>query len=165
MFKRLLPVIIGALGFCLPAAADTSPALELNRQDLFSEVESATLVQSLPVLTPLDGRRFSAWSELGRMGMTPFDVFPVAPLDAVEVRKARVSARYGSERPVGVADLRVNRLQTSGEVGFSYGKSTGKYGHEEMQAYIIGTVGNDKFQITAGAAYGESSGRFPRFGR
>ena len=31
-----------------------------------------------------------------------------------------------------------------------------------MQSYIVGTVGNDKFQITAGASYEESSFRIPR---
>ena len=59
----------------------------------------------------------------------------------------------------------MNRVYTSGEVGVAYGKSTGKYGGEVLQSYITGTVGNDKFQITAGAAYEESTLRFPRRGR
>jgi hypothetical protein len=53
----------------------------------------------------------------------------------------------------------------TGEIGFLYGRSTGKYGGEFKQGYIIGEVGNDKLQISAGAAYEDSSFRFPRKGR
>ena len=52
-----------------------------------------------------------------------------------------------------------------GEVGFLYGRSTGKFGGDYKQAYIIGEVGDDKFHISAGASYEESSWRVPRFGR
>ena len=52
-----------------------------------------------------------------------------------------------------------------GEVGFLYGRSTGKFGGELEQGYVIGTVGNDKFSITAGAAVENRSGRVPKFGR
>jgi hypothetical protein len=115
----------------------------------------------LPVLTLLDGRRFPASSELGRMGMTGLDLFPVAFLSAVEVQKFGSSPRYGTDGPGGQIDLRLKRIQTGGEVGFFYGKSDGKYGREDFQAYIIGGVGTDKVQVTAGAAYQESSGRAP----
>ena len=49
-----------------------------------------------------------------------------------------------------------------GEVGFMYGHSSGKFGGDEFGTYIDGTVGNDKFQINAGASYQEWNGRFPR---
>jgi hypothetical protein len=58
-----------------------------------------------------------------------------------------------------------DRVRVSGEVGFLYGKSTGKYGREDFQTYIIGTVGNDKFSITAGYLHQESSGQVPRWRR
>ena len=58
-----------------------------------------------------------------------------------------------------------NRIRAGGEVGFLYGKSNGKYGREDFQTYIIGTVGNDKFSITAGYLHQESSGRVPRWNR
>jgi len=48
------------------------------------------------------------------------------------------------------------------EVGFMYGHSSGKFGGDEFGTYIDGTVGNDKFQINAGASYQEWNGRFPR---
>ena len=53
----------------------------------------------------------------------------------------------------------------TGEVGFLYGRSFGKFGGDYKQGYIIGTVGNDKLQITAGASYEDWNGRTVRVGR
>lgn len=142
---------------------ETGPALTLQRPDLFSSVDGATLIHGLPVLTLLDGRRFPISTELGRMGMTPFDIFPLAFLSAVEVQKAGGSSlRYGSDSPGGVVNLRTNRMYTGGEVGFFYGRSDGKYGREDYSAYIIGGIGNEKFNITVGASHSESEVRVPR---
>ena len=181
----MLPPVLGLVGFCFPVAAqqpasldkmevivgeeleetgaaETGPALTLARPDLFSSVDSALLIHSLPALTLLDGRRFPISTELGRMGMLPLDLFPVAFLSAVEVEKVSGLPRYGTDGPGGVVNLRPNRIQTGGEVGMFYGRSGGKYGREDFSAYIIGGVGNDKFNITVGAAYHESSGHIPR---
>jgi outer membrane receptor protein involved in Fe transport len=124
--------------------------------------ESRVLIHTLPALTLLDGRRFAPSTELGRMGMSPLDLVPVAFLSGAEVQKTGSSPRYGSDGPGGVVNLRLNRMQTSGEVGAFYGKSSGKYGREDFSSYIIGTVGNEKFSITAGASYHESSINVPR---
>jgi hypothetical protein len=64
--------------------------------------------------------------------------------------------------PGGVLNLRTNRFHTRAEVGFFYGRSDGKYGREDYSGYIMGGVGNDKFNITVGAAYSESEVRVPR---
>jgi hypothetical protein len=50
-------------------------------------------------------------------------------------------------------------IQFGGEIGFLYGKSTGShgFGREDYAGYIIGTVGNDKFSITAGYYRQETS--------
>jgi hypothetical protein len=59
-----------------------------------------------------------------------------------------------------------SRYHVSGEVGAAYGVSTGKYGAESESGYIIGGVGNDKVQITAGASYENTTFHVPsRFGR
>lgn len=50
----------------------------------------------------------------------------------------------------------------TGEIGFLYGRSTGKYGGELTQGYIIGEVGDEKFHISVGAAFEDSSFRLPR---
>jgi outer membrane receptor protein involved in Fe transport len=180
MIVRALPVILAFVALCLPVDAEASGewitrseldqtgsveaslALSLGRPDLFYGTDSATLVHGLPVLTVLDGRRFPISTELGRMGMTPFDVFPVAFLRAVEVQKTAPSLRYGSDTAGGVLNLRTNRIYTGGEVGLFYGRSDGKYGREDFSAHIIGGIGTDKFNITVGAAYHDSSVRVDR---
>ncbi len=178
--KRAFPAVIGFLSLCLPLAAqdetitsqdlritgevDVAPALTLYRPDIFSTVDGLILIHDLPVLTLLDGRRFPISSSLGRMGMTAVDFVPVAFLSAVEVEKVNPSPMYGTDRPGGTVNLQWRRFYGGGEVGVFYGKSGGKYGREDFQTYIIGGIGNDKFNITAGAAYQESSGTicYPR---
>lgn len=190
MIKRALPAVVVLLGLCLPLAAqhvdrheqaadetitpdelritgepDAGPALNLYRPDIFTSVDGATLIHGLPVLVLLDGRRFPISSELGRMGMSPLDLLPVAFLSEVNVQKVGSSPMYGTDAPGGIVNLQLKRLSSGGEVGFFYGKSGGRNGREDFQSYIIGSVGNDKFNITAGAAYQESSGRVFSRGR
>lgn len=183
MTKRTFAVALGLLALCLPLAAqdtafispeqlratgelETSSALTLNRPDLFTTVDGSVLIHGLPVLTLLDGRRFPINNELGRMGMSALDLVPVAFLRGVEVQKVHASPAAGSEGTGGVVNLQLRRdYVTGGEVGVFYGKSSGKYGREDFQTYVVGTVANDKISITAGAAYTESSGHIPRRGR
>ena len=98
--------------------------------------------------------------------MGPVDIFPVAFLAPVEGPRANASlksGRDGKDASPGVTSLPSNRVYYGGEVGFLYGHSTGKFGGDDIQTYILGEVGNEKFQITVGASYEESSGRIPRF--
>jgi hypothetical protein len=185
MIKRALPAVLGFLSLCLPLAAqqtedetitleqlrrtgalDAASALTLYQPGIFSTVDSAVLIHGLPVPTLLDGRRFPVWNKLARMGMAPLDLFPIALLSAVEVQKANASPIDSKDSPGELENLRLNRgLYSSGEMGVFYGTTTGKFGYETKQAYIQGTVGNDRFQITAGVSSEESSGRIPRFGQ
>ena len=65
-----------------------------------------------------------------------------------------------------VVELRSpDRVYYGGEIGFLYGRSSGKYGVEYERGYIIGEVGNDKFHLTVGTSYERLSGRVPRWGR
>ena len=90
--------------------------------------------------------------------MMPLDLFPVALVSAVEVPKVNASPIDSKDLPGEVDYSRSNRdLYSSGEMGVFYGTTTGKFGYETKQAYIQGTVGNDKFQITAGVSSEESS--------
>jgi hypothetical protein len=59
-----------------------------------------------------------------------------------------------------------SRYHVSGEIGAAYGTSigNGKYGAESESGYIIGGVGNDKVQITAGASYENTTFHVPRYG-
>jgi outer membrane receptor protein involved in Fe transport len=185
MIRRALSAVLGLLGLGLPLAAqetnrpeqtggetitleqlqttgavDIASALALYQPDTFSTPGNSLLIYGFPTLTLLDGRRFSVSGPLGRL--TPLDFLPVAFLRAVEVQKINGSPMYGTDSPGGVLNLQLNRDFAGGEFGVFYGKSGGKFGLEEKQAYILGSVGNEKFQITAGAAYEKSSGRVPR---
>jgi outer membrane receptor protein involved in Fe transport len=178
MIKRALAAVLGFLSLCLPLAAqdetitleqlrqtgalDVPSALALYQPNIFSTVDGSILIHGLPVLTLLDGRRFPISSELGRMGMTPLDLFPVAFLSTVNVQKVNASPIYGTDSSGGVVNLRLNRDYSGGEVGLFYGR--GKHGREDKEAYILSGVGDEKFQITVGAAYEESSGRVLRSG-
>ncbi len=170
----------GLIGFCVSAVAQTDretiaraqlektgavnvgPALSLARPDLFHGVDSTSLVRGLPVMTLVDGRPFATSTELSWMGVSALNVLPVAYLHTVDVHKVGASPRFGTEGPGGVVNLRTNPIYTGGEVGVFYGRSTGKYGREDYGAHIIGGLGTDKFNITVGASYHESTIRLPR---
>lgn len=62
-----------------------------------------------------------------------------------------------------IIDLQAaSKIRFGGEVGFLYGKSTGRYGREDFAGYIMGTVGNDKFSINVGYMRQESTFTAPR---
>jgi len=117
------------------------PYLSLADQDRFFFATSFGHIQAnsnfLPTFSPAEPRRVVSPAMLD--SKDSFD-------DLVEIRST-------------------NRIHFGGEVGFLYGKSTGKYGREDFQTYIIGTVGNEKFSITAGYLRQESSGRVPHWRR
>ena len=138
---------------------EVAAALTLRRPDLLSTANGTFLLHGLPALTLLEGRRFPISTELGRMGLSPAVSFPTAFVSAVEVKKNTGSLRHGSDTAVGTVDLRVKRFDYGGEVGFFYGRSDGKYGREDMSAYILGGVGNDKFNVTVGASFTETEFR------
>jgi hypothetical protein len=58
-------------------------------------------------------------------------------------------------------------VRFGGEIGFLYGKSSGNngFGREDFAGYVIGTVGNDKFSITAGYYRQETTFSGQRFRR
>ena len=175
MIKRALLVALGFLAFCFPLAAqtpslDASSAFALYRPEIFSTVDSLALIDRLPILSFLDGTRLPVSSEMGRMGTAPVE-FPsltymnVAYMSAAKVRRvnaAPVSGKDGKDSSAEVMTAPSAPYYYGGEVGFMYGHSSGKFGGDEYGTYIDGTVGNDKFQINAGASYQEWNGRFPR---
>ena len=85
---------------------------------------------------------------------------------ATESPGRTVPANYSKDSSDYPLDLRPGYYVT-GEVGFVYGRSTGKFGGDYKEAYIMGQVGNDKLQITVGAAYEDSNfnGKTFRLGR
>jgi hypothetical protein len=176
MIKRALLAALGSLALCFPIAGQQTNRLEqtetvtleqLNfyRPEIFSTVDSSILIHDLPMPTFLDGR-LPVSSELGRMGMTPLGIFPIAFVSPAETHKANASPAApasGTDSPREVTTLRLDPEYWSGEVGVFYGRSSGKFGREDFGSYIVGGVGNEKFQITVGASYEELNGRVPRW--
>ena len=160
MTKRALSAVAGFLGLCLPLSAQ-----QTDRPDFFSALNNSSL--RFPSLTLSDGQHFSFLSAFTWTEPTPPDFLPT--LKATTPSKANASATPGkdsSKEVEEVVDMQRSNLfdYASGEVGFLYGRSIGKFSREVEQGYFIGDVGNDKVHISVGAAYENSSGHFPRFG-
>jgi hypothetical protein len=173
MIKRALLVALGFLALCFPVAAqqtnrtdgfDAAAALALYRPEIFTSVDSSLLVRDLPMLTFLDGR-FPGSTALGRMGTARLDLPSLAYLSAAKVQKVNAAGSHrtdGKDSSAEVMSSPSSPYYWGGEVGFMYGHSSGKFGGDEFGTYIEGGVGNDKFQINAGASYQEWNGRVPR---
>jgi hypothetical protein len=155
MTKRALFAVAGFLGLCLSLSAQQTQSPE---QLLFN---GSTL--NRPFLTLADRERFSFMTAFN--WQTPLDFLPsFNPAEPRSVASPTLSDHGNSSDDV-VEIRSTDRIHVGGEVGFLYGKSSGKYGREDFQTYLIGTVGNEKFSITAGYLHQESSGRVPRWGR
>jgi hypothetical protein len=160
MAKRALSAVAGFLALCVSLSAQPTQSPE---QFLF---DGSTLNRPFLGLAPLslaDQERVSFMSAF--TWQTPLDFLP--PFSPPEPQSAEVSTT--SERRNSVdrsLEMRApDRVYFSGQMGFLYGTSSGKYGREDFQSYIFGTVGTDKFSITAGILHQESSGHVPRWGR
>ena len=186
MIRRGVCVAAGLLGICFAVAAqqanwrgatenDPAFALNLYKPEIFSAKDHSLLLRKGRVQAWSDGGWLASNNALAEIGMASLDLFPVAYLPPNASGAA--TARRGSataDSPAGNfgtdgKDLPGNMILPSdqvyygGEVGVLYGRWTGKGGGDLMQSYMMGTVGNDKFQISVGAEYEESSGRSARY--
>ena len=162
MTTRAFSAVAGFLGLCLPLFAQQ----QTQRPDVFSALTNESL--RFPWLTLSDGGHFPFASAFNRMETTSPDFLPAFSMATMTAKSQRAagSAVRDEDSSKEVVDVRRPLFDyVTGEVGFLYGRSTGKYGAEVEQGYIMGEVGNDRFQISVGAAYEHSSGRVLRFGR
>lgn len=123
------------------------------------------LVQLLPAQVPFSGTlfdqsfnspwalldsqdRFSFSTAFGSMRTTPEFLPAFNPSEPLSAAYLAPDNKRSVDR---MADLqRPSDLRWGGEIGFLYGKAAGsKFGREDFAGYVIGTVGNDKFSITA----------------
>ena len=169
MMKRAVSAGIGFLALCFSMTAQqtvTFDQLNLYRPEVLSTMDCSTLLQRLPMLALLDGHYLPASSELGRMGTAPVDFFSDVSFTIAEVQRIIVrpdhSKDSGKDSPAEVMNPPASPIYYGGEVGFLYGHSSGKFGGDLFQSYLVGGVGNDKFQISVGASYEESNWRVPR---
>jgi hypothetical protein len=192
MVKRALCVALGLVSVCFPAAAqqanhpewpvgafDPAFALSLYPPSISSPGDSFLLFHRGPVRTWSDGGWLASENALTQIGMASLDFFPVAflPPEAfggVSGPKGNAADNFRSEDPRTDGKDNASEFMESalgrgvyygGEVGVLYGRWSGKGGGDMWETYVVGTVGNDKFQITAGAAFDEwnGTGRSLRF--
>ena len=182
MVKRALCVVLGLVGACFPAFAqqvyrpewpvgsfDPAFALGLYQPRISGAGDSFLLLRRGPLRTWSDGAWLASENALTQIGMVSLDLFPAAFLNpdvfgGVSGPRANGvrDSRSGNSKPDGKDS--VNEMMSSspvyygGEVGFLYGQWSGKGGGNMWETYVGGTVGNDKFQITAGAAFDEWNG-------
>lgn len=144
---------IALIGLAFSLAAQETPeptaTLALDQSDVFKNIDSFALIQALPL--PIQS-----------------NLFPTESLSLGEMKKPsprRRSAARDAKDSVDSKDVSARALAPSnpfyygGEVGVFYGHATGKFGGDAFGGYAIGTVGNDKLQITAGSSYEEFDGR------
>ena len=171
MTKRALFVVVGFLGCCVSLSAQetqrpvvfklSQPGQSvMDARAPFSTLNSA--YYAFPSLALLDGRLFSLSNGYNWIEAEPPDFLPVLSADEPSnVKRVGTSKRDSGDK---VMDAKPKFFDyVGGEAGFLYGRSTGKFGREIEQGYILGEMGNDKTQITVGASYERESGRVPRF--
>jgi hypothetical protein len=152
-------------------------SLSLYRPKNSVAADSSLLLHNGSVPLWLDGAQvnnggiypdYSFVTQWVQMGFS--DLFPAALLSAGPPSAQRPSGgpvhgsdgkdlgADGKDSPDEMLSSPLNPTYSGGEVGVLYGRWSGKGGGDMWQTYIEGTVGNDKFQITAGASYDEWNG-------
>jgi hypothetical protein len=152
MIRRALFAVLGIVALGQPLAARLPEQLLLDG-DTFDRQE--------PWVSLENRDRFFFSSAFGSMRSTQeflpsFD--PTEPLNMAYLPSSE--SKDSLDRIIELEAA--SKIRFGGEVGFLYGKSTGKYGREDFAGYILGTVGNDKFSINVGYMRQESTFNVPR---
>ena len=193
LFGALLPAVaqqahrsIGREQLRSSSVLNAPLSLSLYRAKNSGAADGSLLLHNGSVPLWLDGAQvstevidpgYSFVSQWVQLGFTSSDLFPAALLSGAQPPAQRPSAGRvhasdgkdfgadGKDSPEEMLSSPLNPVYCGGEVGFLYGRWSGKGGGEMWETYVVGTVGNDKFQITAGASYDEwnGSGRGVRF--
>ena len=147
MIRRALFAVVGLVALCQPLVARPAEQLLLDGD---------TLDRQQPWLSLENQDRFFFSSAFGSMRATQEFLPSFDPSEPLTMAYLPSTDRNDSlDR---IIDLQApSRIRFGGEIGFFYGKSTGKYGREDFAGYIIGTVGNDKFSINVGYLHQEST--------
>jgi hypothetical protein len=152
MIRRALFAVAGIVALCQPLVARPPEQLLLDG-DTFDRQESWVSLENRD--------RFFFSSAFGSMRTTREflpDFDPSEPLNTAYLPSS--DSKDSLDR---IIDLQApSKIRFGGEVGFLYGKSTGKWGREDFAGYIIGTVGNEKFSINVGYLRQESTFNVPR---
>ena len=153
---------------------DTVSNLSIYHRNV-TNASNSILFHNGPVRAWSDGAQLVSASALMQTGMAPLGLFPVtyfAPADGgvgainnasvVSSSRSQMLATDGKDLPDEIISSPLNRVYYTGEVGFVYGRWSGKGNGDYWQNYVSGQVGNDHFQISAGASFENSSGNSPK---
>jgi hypothetical protein len=184
MTKRIVLGLAAFLSFCFSLCAEQpARALSLAQLNSLASQSSRPLFFQPAAFSKLgdplltdgafgptafsNGETFSLATTYNLVG-TPTSFLPTTMAMQSPSRTAPATYSKDKDSPDYPLDLRPGYYVT-GEVGFTYGRYTGKFGGDYKQAYILGQVGNDKLQITVGASYEDSNsnwnGKTFRLGR
>jgi hypothetical protein len=154
MIKRALVALAGLVCLGQPA-----PAQSLLGGSLFDQ---PSINSPWAMLDSQD--RFSFATAFGSMRQSPEYLPAFNPSEPLTSAYMMPDNKSSVDRVVELHPR--SDIQFGGEIGFLYGKSTGSgFGREDYAGYVIGTVGNDKFSITAGYYRQETNFSGPRFHR
>ena len=172
MTKWVLLAVAGFLGCSLSLSAQEVDLLALHQPGLTAVNSRAALFgilngsyYSSPAVTLADGRPISLLNGYNSIEPMTLDFLPEVSAEMpARVRTTSLWLRDSDGKTVQVQPKLFDYVH--GEVGVLYGTSAGsKFSRELEQGYILGEIGNDKYQINVGAFYEHSSAHFPHFGR
>jgi hypothetical protein len=162
--------VAGSAVMPLDAVSD----LSIYRHNVVN-ASNSILFHNGPVRAWSDGAQLVSESAFVQIGMAPLGLFPVtylAPSDigARSIRKpsaasnspSQMVATDGKDLPGEMISSPLNQVYYTGEVGVVYGRWSGKSSGDYVGSYVWGEVGNDKFQITAGASFENWSDNSPK---
>ena len=149
-------------------------ALSLSQSKILNAEGNSLLLQNSPVLAWADGGRLVSQNAMAEMGMVSLDFFPtgnlgpntfaaVQPSGPTAVRPRSDNIAPDAKDLPDMVSPADRGIYYGGEVGFMYGQWSGKGSGDYLDSYIQGTVGNDRFQINAGAEFENWSGHGQRF--
>lgn len=152
MMRGALLAVVGMVALGQPLAARPPEQLLLDGDALYDQE---------PWVSLENRDRFFFSSAFGSMRATREFLPSFDPSERLNMAYLPSTERRDSlDR---IIDLEAqNKIRWGGEVGFLYGKSTGKYGREDFAGYIMGTVGNEKFSINVGYLHQETTFNVPR---
>ena len=160
MIKGALFAVAGFLGLCVSVSAQQTQRPEPLQLDTALDRSYV----GLPPISLENRDRFFFSTAFGAMRPDVNFLPPYSPWGPESYSLPYVPDSKNSRNDV-VYMRNPDRIQYGGEIGFLYGKSSGKYGREDFSSYIIGTIGNEKFSITAGFLHQETTFSNPRFRR
>jgi len=145
---------------------DAVSSLSLYRPQILTASNNSILFHNGQVRAWSDGAQLASETALAQIGMAPLGLFPVAYLapnysgtppvpnrSTASVSRPQDVAADGKDLPGEMISSPLNQVYCTGEVGFMYGRWSGKGSGDYLESYVWGQAGNDKFQITAGAAF------------